>query len=266
MADRFEKDAEGLPERILEANRALHAAEAGLYAQLHPEEYNWFEQSRIRRDLRTVRDSLRGGGRRALDVGCGTGNISLKLLEMGFEVNGVDISPEMIREVSAAAGGRGSFTAADIDSFVAGCAARFDVVTVSSVLHHLPDYPATLSGLCGLLNPGGLLYVTHEPAVGALAADPFPRKVLWQADNLAFILVKLGRVKRLSGVSYRLSDYQLYHGFDEGKVLRAVTECGLETLVFERYASMMRLGVSCWMDTCLLRSKRQFSLIARKKG
>ncbi|MDE6031719.1 MAG: methyltransferase domain-containing protein, partial [Oscillospiraceae bacterium] len=37
-----------------------------------------------------------GGGRRLLDMGCGTGSLSVRLAEMGYEVTGSDASADML--------------------------------------------------------------------------------------------------------------------------------------------------------------------------
>jgi 2-polyprenyl-3-methyl-5-hydroxy-6-metoxy-1,4-benzoquinol methylase len=47
------------------------------------------------------------GGRRVLDVGCGSGRYSVELARRGAEVVGIDPAPAMIRIATAAAGGAG---------------------------------------------------------------------------------------------------------------------------------------------------------------
>ena len=259
-------DTNALYEKIREENRRLHAAEAGRYEAIHPEGFNWFEQGRILRELRLIRSRVVRPGL-ALDVGCGTGNILRKLLDLGFDARGVDISEEMIAVLRAREHGRlaaGSLLVEDIDGFLAHCALEFDLVTASSVLHHFPDYPATLGAMCRRVKPGGWLYITHEPLAGALGPDPFPRKLLWQVDHLCFLLAGGGRKRPGHGLSYQFSDYHLYHGFDEQKVLETLRRSGMRIAGFNRYASTMRLGVSCWLDSAVLGSRRQFSVIAQK--
>ncbi|MCX5680660.1 MAG: methyltransferase domain-containing protein [Candidatus Omnitrophica bacterium] len=253
--------------KILDANIDLHIIEAPYYERLHPEEFNWFEQAHITRDLKFIRERL-SVLPSALDMGCGTGNIALKLLEMGFEVWGVDMSEEMLRvlrkKIPVSSQGKVRLACKNIDLFLDDCTEKFDLVAVSSVLHHLPEYIGTFKRAIGLLKPGGCIYVTHEPTKGALGPDRFLRKILWQADNIAYSILNLGRKPRTQNRNYRYSDYQLYHGFDEERVVSVCRDEGLQVVKFKRYASAMRLGASCWIDSVLLKSKSQFCLMAIK--
>ena len=145
------------------------------------------------------------------------------------------------------------------------CVKQFDLIIVSSVLHHLPEYTGTLKKVIGLLNPGGYVYITHEPTGSALSKDKFLRKILWQVDNIIYSALMLGRRPKVAGRDYKFSDYHLYHGFDEESVKSVCCESGLDIVKFERYASAMRLGISCWLDSFLLKSKSQFCLIAKRR-
>ncbi|MCM2591848.1 methyltransferase domain-containing protein [Rossellomorea marisflavi] len=46
--------------------------------------------------LRTHGERYGNGGNRVLDIACGTGEISLKLIESGYDVTGVDLSSDML--------------------------------------------------------------------------------------------------------------------------------------------------------------------------
>ncbi|MFG2095242.1 class I SAM-dependent methyltransferase [Streptomyces sp. NPDC048612] len=96
-----------------------------------------------------------------LDLGCGTGSLSLLAAEQGHHVLGVDRSPAMTA--------RARTKLADHDAaFVTGDAAeppvgerRFDVVLVRHVLWALPDPAAALRHWTGLLTPGGRLVLVE---------------------------------------------------------------------------------------------------------
>ena len=91
---------ENLRGRIREANVAVHRFEAKYYALIHPEIYNKYEQKRVNSALEMV-DRLVAANtvhaKKALDVGAGTGNLTCKLLRMGYEVTAIDLSAEMCK-------------------------------------------------------------------------------------------------------------------------------------------------------------------------
>jgi demethylmenaquinone methyltransferase/2-methoxy-6-polyprenyl-1,4-benzoquinol methylase/phosphoethanolamine N-methyltransferase len=101
-------------------------------------------------------------GEAALDVGCGTGSLAIALkAEVGAsgEVRGIDASPEMIAEArrkAERAGVDAAFEVAPIEAlpFPDG---RFDLVTSSFMLHHLPGdvKRAGLAEVRRVLEPGG---------------------------------------------------------------------------------------------------------------
>jgi ubiquinone/menaquinone biosynthesis C-methylase UbiE len=256
-----------LSRQILDENIKLHRIEARYYDLIHPEEFNWYEQARIRKDLRFIRGKLEEAPL-VLDLGCGTGNLSLKLLELGCSVWGVDISPDMVEVLKEKIPGgsreKTRFFVQNVDEFISGCGERFDCVVASSVLHHLPDYIRTLENALKLLKPGGWLYITHEPTKDALGPDPVLRKALWHVDNSVFNIVSGSKIPVLKDRNFHLSDYHLYHGFDEEKVAACCRAAGVRIIRLQKYASAMRVGIFCWFDSAVIRSKRQFSVIGQK--
>lgn len=253
-------------ERIIEENLKLYRLEEQDYASLHPEIYNWFEQKEIQRDLNSLRKRVNGN--EALDIGCGMGNITLKLLSLGFKVTALDISTTMIKRVEDTLPEdmivNLMMVEADIDTFLSNVPGRYNFVTMSSVLHHLPDYIETLKKVVGIIADGGFLYITHEPLKDVLTKeDPLPRKLLWQIDYLGYMIKRCRKVKTIKGVDWRLSDYHLYKGLDHEKVKSLLEESGFKVF-FETYSSNMRLGISNWIDTRLLKTEAQFKILAEK--
>ena len=94
----------------------------------------------------------------ALDAGCGTGLLSLELARHFRSVVALDISAPMLavarRKRSAP---NLEYRRGDVDDLPA--AARFDAIVSHTMLHHLPDIPATLAKLKAALAPAGRLIV-----------------------------------------------------------------------------------------------------------
>ena len=67
---------------------------------------SWVEDTKRQVDFLIERLHLRGG-ERILDLACGFGRHSLMLAERGFEMVGVDITPEYVEYASGQAQGRG---------------------------------------------------------------------------------------------------------------------------------------------------------------
>jgi ubiquinone/menaquinone biosynthesis C-methylase UbiE len=110
-----------------------------------------------------ILDLVLPGGRvlDALDVGCGTGFLSLELAARGHRVIGVDLAPSMLklaREKAAAQALAVHFEEADAENlpFAAG---TFDLVISRHVLWTLPHPQAAIDDWRRVLRPGGRLAI-----------------------------------------------------------------------------------------------------------
>ena len=112
------------------------------------------------RDL--LLDALPTGPARVADLGSGTGTLSLLLAEHGHTVDGVDVSPEMVRLArEKAAEVRGvRFVEADASAPPLE-PASYDAVLCRHVLWAMPDPAATLGRWVDLLAPGGRLLLVE---------------------------------------------------------------------------------------------------------
>jgi SAM-dependent methyltransferase len=123
-----------------------------------------------------LQDALPEPPARALDAGCGTGSVAVLLAELGFTVQGIDLSPRMLEQAAAKA--RRFSVEVDLiegdvsDPLVAG---PFDVVLSRHVLWALPDVPAVLGRWTSLLAPGGRL---------VLVEGRWHTGAGWRADDL----------------------------------------------------------------------------------
>ena len=95
-----------------------------------------------------------------LDVGCGPGN-STQVLQARFpeaEIIGIDSSEEMLQAARENLPGL-EFLRCDVSCELSALNRRFDVVFSNACIQWVPDHPALLKNLMGLLNPGGVLAV-----------------------------------------------------------------------------------------------------------
>jgi ubiquinone/menaquinone biosynthesis C-methylase UbiE len=96
-----------------------------------------------------------------LDLGCGTGSLSLLLTELGHRVTGLDLAEQMIDQARAKCAGRAAtFRVGDAAAPEVGDA-TFDVVTARHLLWTLPEPHAALVCWIRLLRPGGRLVLVE---------------------------------------------------------------------------------------------------------
>ncbi|MFN8392973.1 MAG: class I SAM-dependent methyltransferase [Bdellovibrionota bacterium] len=105
--------------------------------------------------------------RHVLDVGCGAGNYTLKLLENlpNLDVTLIDLSKPMLdrasERVGASTRGRITTLQGDVRKVIASDA-RFDIILAAAVLHHLrtdEEWHSVYLTLFHALNPGGSLWI-----------------------------------------------------------------------------------------------------------
>ena len=89
-------------------------------------------------------------GERILDVGCGDGALTARLVEAGATVVGADPAPDLV----AAAVARG-IDARLLDAQSLRFEREFDAVFTNAVLHWIPDLDAALRGIHHALKSGG---------------------------------------------------------------------------------------------------------------
>src|SRR5215471_18891397 len=103
-------------------------------------------------------------GDAVLDLGCGTGQISLPLAARGAEVVGVDVSPVMADQLRAEAERRGLGSVTAVATPIEALALQpetVDLIVSSYALHHLrdPDKARLVQACYHWLRPGGRLVI-----------------------------------------------------------------------------------------------------------
>jgi 2-polyprenyl-3-methyl-5-hydroxy-6-metoxy-1,4-benzoquinol methylase len=109
----------------------------------------------------------------AHEVGCGEGELAIRLARRGIRVRGTDAFPQVLEEARARARRAGveiGFEATPAEQLEAGRHSA-ELVVCCEVLEHLPDPERALEVLAGLARPWLIASVPREP--------------LWRALNLA---------------------------------------------------------------------------------
>ncbi|MEV4148621.1 class I SAM-dependent methyltransferase [Amycolatopsis sp. NPDC049691] len=96
---------------------------------------------------------------KVVDLGCGTGSLSLLLAEAGHDVRGIDSSPAMLDVAREKARGAVDFRLGDAADPPTG--ETYDVVLARHVLWAMPDPGAALENWVKLLKPGGRLILVE---------------------------------------------------------------------------------------------------------
>jgi SAM-dependent methyltransferase len=142
---------------------------------------------------------------RALDAACGTGRHTKRLVELGHEVVGVDLTPEMLAWARSNVAGA-SFVLGDLRGIPAGDA-RFDVVVCALAVSHLGEPGGGISELSRVLRRGGQLVISVlHPTLASLG---------WQAP--------------FAGPDGRRG-FVREHPHRHGDYLRAFRDCGLSVV------------------------------------
>ncbi len=204
-----------LTDQIHQANITVHRFEAKYYEQLHPEVYSKREQTRITNQLKTIDGQITSNQRVALDVGAGTGNLTGKLLQLGYKVTATDISSEMCailrKKYQTYLTNQLLVVNSPIEELTFG-AGEFDLIATYSVLHHLPDYVEALKTLSRYLKVGGVIYIDHEASPFYWKNEPsfianLVKGLYFHANptlnSIYFQLIGL----KVPNIDYTLSDY-----------------------------------------------------------
>ena len=89
-------------------------------------------------------------GERILDVGCGDGTLTMKIVQRGATVTGIDNSLEMIRAAHA-----NGLDALVVDAAEMCFGSEFDAAFSNAALHWMPENAAVADGIFRALKSGG---------------------------------------------------------------------------------------------------------------
>lgn len=105
-------------------------------------------------------------GARVLDIGAGECPLRRSLEDLGFEYQSLDIDQNESRSIDHVARIDGPLTQSLID------AGGFDLLVLTEVLEHVPDWQTSFQNLAKLLKPGGYCIIT-TPFFYMLHEEPY---------------------------------------------------------------------------------------------
>jgi ubiquinone/menaquinone biosynthesis C-methylase UbiE len=169
-------------DRLVERSVTSYATHHRKYDHNHPEIFNPVEQVRLRRELAQVIADSGEDRPHALDLGAGSGNVTAHLLGLGAEVTAAEVSPHFIGVLRARFGAGVHAVQINGVDLTGLPDETFHIVTLYSVLHHIPDYVGIVDEIARVLRPGGQVYFDHEVT-----------EAYWEADGCAKQLARESR-------------------------------------------------------------------------
>ncbi|MFG3013851.1 class I SAM-dependent methyltransferase [Streptomyces cinerochromogenes] len=187
---------------------------------------------------RRLRAELPAGSARVLDVGCGNGEVTLRLAAAGHRVTGVGPSARMLAAAADRLAARPELAErvrlvdADLESLPLE-GERFDAVCCHGVLMYLNESNAAVGRLAEAVAPGGLLSVLakNHRAIGV-------RECLTGGHEAARQLIESEADTSVGNLGRET------HGDDPGVLDRLVAEHGLSPL--PAAALELELAASWW--------------------
>ena len=165
---------------------------------------------------------------RVLDVGCGSGPWSLRWVERGAHVTGLDFDLDLLRIAlrrPGLEGGRFRPVLADARS-IPMAAESFDVITLNSILEHVPDWGSVVSEAARILAPGGIVVIhtanRWHPLQGEINHFPF---YPWLPEAVKRRVLAWIMRHRPDLVNY--TNYPATNWFGYPQMKQALERCGL---------------------------------------
>lgn len=256
-------------EKVLDENRRVHALENRYYLSRHPEQTNFFQNAILKNTVDKVCATLNPASK-ILDLGCGTGYLSLEFLSRGYSLTGLDLSQEMIQAfeetIPATLKPQAHLVVGDAEEFLSQNQDEYDVIVLSAILHHLFDYESVLRQICARLSSGKKLLVFFEPLkqeVHSPIKFALHRALSWLDEKLYRSEMRVRNIPVLDD-EYHHSDYQRqFGGIDPNRVDEVLRGEGLEVLQIEKYCAR-RYGLHAWLANRVLGTQNTFNLLATR--
>lgn len=258
---------DNLAREIVRENVAHHDEAAVLYDISHPNHLQLYERWLLGQDLATLEELLADKETvRAVDVGAGTGRLTLQFARRGWDVIAVDNSREMLRIAHNKYQRLPEETRGDLqlvyqsaEQFLAEAEGEFDLFAFSSVLHHLPHWLEALKLCASRLSVGGCIFSTQDPLPVEVRGQTTAMKVVAALDDIVRTPHRLYRLayRCIRGLPNarrgELVDYHAARGLDFEAMEAGLAELGVERRRFIRYQDR-RTALVAYLDNHLFRT------------
>ena len=201
------------------------------------------------------------GGKRLLDVACGTGFSSIPPLDLGWQVTACDISPAMVEQAREKIGDRAELVVADMRELPK--LGEFDLAWgINAPLSYLLDVEeltTTLAGFRRNLAPGGIalfdvftLVTARAFLGGEIVVERSGKRLTWKGQaspgEIGPGATGEGRLE-VEGEPDSANVHRMHH-FPQAEVLAAIEAVGLRVAgVFGEQDGKLHLGIDEEADT-----------------
>lgn len=153
-------------EDLIKHNEKVHDTRFDQYDEFHSDNiFSTIEQERLKKEIIRAKGFLEGIETiKAIDIGCGTGNLTNHFLNLGFQTTAADVSQRFLDFILNKFKDNPLLSTFKLNGkdFSGLPNNAFDLAAVYSVLHHIPDYIGALKNMTHLCKPNGLIFIDHE--------------------------------------------------------------------------------------------------------
>jgi len=259
---------ENIKNKIIKENLRVHQEESKIYDDFHIEIFNRYENRRTNKDIDYIKNLFEKNKMiNLLDIGCGTGNISLRFIaDNRFRITAVDLSKEMLEKFKKKVDAYKNITliCQSAEEFLSKNSKKYDVITIYSTLHHFYKPYSIFSKTLNIINKQGIIYLSHEPLCKKQQQKNLFSDVINFLDRVLSNFYYIYKLKKIPKINHTISDYYSKEGIDVDK-LKEMLKYNFNILSYQEY-SVNRMAITNLIDNKTVRTKKSFKLIAQKRN
>ena len=166
-------------------------------------------------------------GMRCLELGCGTGEFTRRLVESGCELTAVELSADLAARCRERVGDRAEIVIGNVETGEGLEGRSFDAIVGVSILHHV-NMPLCLRNTFSLLEPGGRFAFSEpnlaNPQIWAMKRIRFVGRLLHETEHeTAFLASRLRRSFEDAGLAVDVCEpFEFLHPATPPRLIGAV--------------------------------------------